>query len=263
MSPTIILDPAQIQAARILVSAGFSVSLGLGGSTLSSDQFAFLTQLQQGLGATIKTPLAAVPLWDTEALDFSLTNEGDANPWPVSTSYVEVGRGDVLAHSWRDRGFILLCIGGHFLDSASGSIDLYVSLESRLNARPLKSDSLPRGRKDGAFTVHKEWRAQTMACDPVERQFMLTMFIHAAGHTAATWKHIFEGRLTWEQPPAAIDLASRQEFCGKLATAYDPRRRRTLRAQVKAAAVSGTQTIKITKSSATFFHPRDGTGYDS
>ena len=267
MSPTINLSPQTANALRVVISAGFQVSLGQGGSSLSPEDLeALILEVQDNL-VFPEQVLVGVPLWDLPRINYGATSDGsslgggDTVPFEMTTTYREVGRGKILADSFNEQGWIVvqaLLVG---TDSFGAPIDIWAALMSADVPPSGEGDDPATRGKTVADTTHIETDVPGVSLSATPMYIKFFGIFEAHGHASGVhfqtleghWKNCINGARAGDLPFLVGTIAPNQ---------FDPTISKYLKLMFKATALSGTQSLKVLSSKGTFFHPRDGSGYE-
>jgi len=183
-------------------------------------------------------PANPVKLWDLTAFETTTTVANDSGPFVGSDRFLEIGTEIVLAHAYRDSGWLLLQACARASDGMNGSIQVEFTLESRddHDTGPLADPNL--AGKPRPYTVHKMWRSKPIQCSAVPRQFVFHMIVHAHGHVGQNWFQSCDGYMSWDDLARGIEDAPFQKFTRSLDTPIDPTQRKQIRVQFRALALA-------------------------
>lgn len=269
---SIVLGPVQIQALRVLAGSGINVTLGNSSATMTTDQLEYIIEEVQKSVLAGPNPRVGISLWDRVGTDTSNTAVegqpgGNTVTIPIDATPRIVGQGFLPRHTWQSQGFIWIRAVMVLVDTGGGgnlAPDFTLTLRSRTDwdSSPATAANL-RG-KVGATTDHfvvTSGNASGTLPGSAPQRIRVDMLLEAEGRDSGGHLHSASG--TWVTDNQLAPLrASHIPFGGYFATRFDPTEDKLLEMVMQCTAPSGTQTVYVASSRATFFHFRSGFGLD-
>lgn len=255
-----VLRPVANFAATLHTTAVFEAPMGM-----SRAEREKLASIEYGAEKNLDVPLYAYPLWSVTDLALTLSgNDGDSQPFTMTTAYRKVAHAFLPAHSFRDTGFLEILGSFDAVDSAAGAIDTYIALFSQDDfpsglGEPDATAGLPQAETEHV-AVHTGALTCPAASAPLRVSFVA--YIMSKGHDSTagvtTWRFHMFGRFT--APVAGV--ATDYPFATDFTLPFDPTRDKIISLKAKAAALAGTQSLKLRATYCAIKHPMDGTGLD-